>query len=324
MIVDFQHHFTPRELIKEDPGDGMILAYDETGSPSYSNHRLLFDLDEHIRMMDEAGIDGTMLTSAAAMCVDLDRSRLVNDKAKQAEHDYPGRFVGCAHAHPLGGAEAFKELARCKHELGYDGVVITSEMEGKFLDAPEIDPFWAECAKLGLFVFVHPALKLTYPQQFDAYDMARSVGREYSLSMSVIRLINSGVFDRHPNLTVHMSHLGGGISSIIGRIRSYQDKDFWGTKGNARHGMLPKRAFDDYIRDNIIFDTAGFCGAIGAVKSALLEIPAGRIVFATDYPQEIRARSAVREFVQDIRALGADGAAILEGNVVKLLPKLAR
>ena len=26
MIVDFQHHFTPRELIKEDPGDGMILA----------------------------------------------------------------------------------------------------------------------------------------------------------------------------------------------------------------------------------------------------------------------------------------------------------
>jgi len=322
MIVDFQHHFTPRELITKDPGDGMILVYDETGAPSYSNHRLLFDLDEHIRMMDEAGIDVTMLTSAAAMCADLERSRLVNDKAKQTERDYPGRFVGCGHAHPLGGAEAFKELARCKHELGYDGVVITSEMDGKFLDAPELEPFWAECVKLGLFVFVHPALKLTYPQQFDAYDTARSVGREYSLSMSVIRLINSGVFDRHPNLTVHMSHLGGGISSIIGRIRSYQDKQFWGTKGNAKHGMLPKKAFDDYIRDNIIFDTAGFCGAIGAVKSALLEIPAARIVFATDYPQEIRARSAVREFVQEIRALGADGAAILEGNVGKLLPKL--
>jgi len=87
--------------------------------------------------------------------------------------------------------------------------------------------------------------------------MARSVGREYSLSMSVIRLINSGVFDRHPNLIVHMSHLGGGISSIIGRIRSDQDKVFWGTKGNARHGMLPKRPFDDYIRDNIIFDIRG-------------------------------------------------------------------
>ena len=321
MIVDFQHHFTPRELIKEDPGDGMILQYDETGAPSYSSHKLLYDLDEHVRMMDEAGIDAAMLTSAAAMCADLERSRLVNDKAKQAERSYPGRFIGCGHAHPLGGADAFKELARCKHELGYDGVVITSEMDGKFLDDPALDPFWAECVKLGLFVFAHPALKLTYPQQFDAYDTARSVGREFSLVMAMIRLINSGVFDRHPSLKVHMSHLGGGISSVIGRIRSYQDKTFWGTKGNARHGMLPKRAFDDYIRDNIVFDTAGFCGAIGAVKSALLEIPAARIVFATDYPQEIRARSAVRDFVQDIRKLGTDGAAILEGNVTKLLPK---
>ena len=149
--------------------------------------------------------------------------------------------------------------------------------------------------------------------------MARSVGREYSLSMATIRLINSGVFDRHPKLTVHMSHLGGGISSILGRIRSYQDKEFWGTKGNAKHGMLPKKSFDDYIKNNIIFDTAGFCGAIGAVKGALIEIPPDRIVFATDYPQEIRARSAVRDFVQQIRALGEVGEAILEGNGPQLL-----
>ena len=40
MIVDFQHHFTPRELMKEDPGDRLILNYDETGAPSYTNHKL--------------------------------------------------------------------------------------------------------------------------------------------------------------------------------------------------------------------------------------------------------------------------------------------
>ena len=28
MIVDFQHHFTPRELIKDDPGDRLVLNYD--------------------------------------------------------------------------------------------------------------------------------------------------------------------------------------------------------------------------------------------------------------------------------------------------------
>jgi hypothetical protein len=41
MIVDFQHHFTPRELIKQDPGDRLILNYDASGTPSYTIHSLL-------------------------------------------------------------------------------------------------------------------------------------------------------------------------------------------------------------------------------------------------------------------------------------------
>ena len=219
MIVDFQHHFTPRELIKGDPGDKLILHYDENGAPSYTVHSLLYDLDEHIRMMDVAGIDAAWLTSAAGMAADLERSRICNDRAKQAERDFPGRFIGAAHANPLGGPEALKELNRCRHELGFQGVTITSEQDGRFLDAPEFEPFWSECEKLGMFVFVHPALKLNFSQQFDGYDTARSVGREFSLIMATIRLINSGVFDRHPGLTVHMAHLSGGIAGMLARIR---------------------------------------------------------------------------------------------------------
>ena len=319
MIVDFQHHFTPRELIKEDPGARMILHYDAQGAPSYTIHKLLYDLDEHVRMMDEAGIDAAWLTSAQGMCADLETSRFVNDKAKKAERDYPGRFIGAAHAHPHGGPEAMKELNRCKHELGFQGVVITSETDGLFLDNPKYEPFWTEAENLGLFVFVHPALKLNYSQQFDGFDTARSVGREFSLIMSTIRLINSGVFDRHPSLIVHMAHLSGGIASMLGRIRSFQDKNFWGTKDNARHGMTAEHDFDHYIRTRIIFDTAGFAGDIRSVKTGLVEIPSSQIVFATDYPQEIRQREVVRDFVRDIRALGAAGEQILSGNVGKLL-----
>src|SRR5436853_613733 len=157
MVVDFQHHFTPRELIKEDPGDRLILHYDAQGAPSYTIHSLLYDLDEHVHMMDASGIDVAWLTSAQGMCADLATSR---------------------------------------------------------------------------------------------FDTARSVGREFSLIMATIRLVNSGVFDRHPDLTVHMAHLSGGIASMLGRIRSYQDKDFWGTKGNARHGTKAQNDFDHYIRHN--------------------------------------------------------------------------
>jgi predicted TIM-barrel fold metal-dependent hydrolase len=114
------------------------------------------------------------------------------------------------------------------------------------------------------------------------------------------------------------------LSALLGRIRSYQDKEFWGTLDNPRHGMKAREPFDYYLHNNMLFDTAGFCGAIGAIKAALIEIPAARIVFATDYPQEIRERQAVAEFVRELRALGADGAAILTGNVAKLLKMPAR
>jgi predicted TIM-barrel fold metal-dependent hydrolase len=88
--------------------------------------------------------------------------------------------------------------------------------------------------------------------------------------------------------------------------------------------MNPKKDFDYYLNNNMVFDTAGFAGAISSVKTALVEIPSARIVFATDYPQEIRAREAVRDFVRDIKALGKDGEAILSGNVGKLLKAPAK
>jgi hypothetical protein len=111
---------------------------------------------------------------------------------------------------------------------------------------------------------------------------------------------------------------------MLGRIRSFQDKDFWGTKDNARHGMTAKHDFDHYIRNRLMFDTAGFAGDIRSVKTGLVEIPPSQIVFATDYPQEIRQREVVRDFVRDIRALGPSGEQILSGNVGKLLKEPAK
>jgi predicted TIM-barrel fold metal-dependent hydrolase len=319
MIIDFQHHFIPRELAQGTRGDLASVQFDESGVPSMTVNSELYDLDEHIEMMDFAGIDAAFLSSPRGMCVEIELSRFINDKTRDAMRDYPGRFIGAAHVHPLGGPEAMRELARCSIELGFPGVVITSEMAGSFIDAPELEPFWSEVTRLGMFVFIHPALKLSFAQFLNAYDMARSVGREFSLMAATIRLINSGVLDRHPNLRIHMSHLGGGIASVLGRARKYQDKEFWGTAGHPLHGKLPKRDLDYYLNERIVFDTAGMCGAITSVQASLVEIPASRIVFETDYPQEIRSREAVRAFVSDMRSLGPLGEQILAANTGLLL-----
>src|SRR5260370_19706569 len=108
MIVDFHHHFTPRELIKEDPGDRLVLHYDALGAPSYTVHSLLYDLDEHVRMMDLAGIDVAWLTSAAGMCADLKTSRLVNNKLHRAAPDYPATLIARPHSPPRHAARALR------------------------------------------------------------------------------------------------------------------------------------------------------------------------------------------------------------------------
>jgi 2,3-dihydroxybenzoate decarboxylase len=320
MIVDFEHHFTPRELVSsEDFGSAVRTQFDANGAPSYTFHSMLYDLDEHIRMMDIAGIDAALLTSAAGMVPDLERCRLVNDATKQAELDYPGRFIGCAHIDPIGGPEHLKELSRCFDELGFQGAIIASEAGGRFIDSPLYEPFWHEMARLKQFVFLHPALKLNDSRQFDGYDMSRSVGREFSLIMALIRMINSGVFDRHPTLVVHISHLGGNVASLLGRIRMYQDKEYWATSVSERHGRKADKPFDYYLTRNFVYNTAGIGGAMKPLKAALIEFPADRIVFATDYPQEVRAPESVRAFVENLREMGDEGQKILSGNIPLLL-----
>ena len=51
------------------------------------------------------------------------------------EKKHPGRFIGLAHVPALKPAEMKEELKRCAVDLGFPGVVIASEMQGRGLDA---------------------------------------------------------------------------------------------------------------------------------------------------------------------------------------------
>ena len=86
---------------------------------------------------------------------DLEVSRLANDKTQAAVKAYPGRFIGGAHVNPLHGADALREFNRCKAEFGFPGVVITSEIDGVFIDDPALEPFWNEATQ-ARHVRVHP------------------------------------------------------------------------------------------------------------------------------------------------------------------------
>ena len=222
MLVDFQHHYTPPELMEIGKGDGS-LRLDENGNPNYRFNPLLADLSAHVRMMDKAGIDVAVLSCGSGFDQpNLATCRLINDRMHQAERDHPGRFIGLAHVPALNSREASAELRRCAVELGFPGVVIASELQGQALDVDALRPFWKAAADLGLYVFIHPLPRVISWAHMDADDLGRMLGWEFSLMVATVRLINSGLLDELPPLKVQVSHFAGGIARYLPRIRGLQ------------------------------------------------------------------------------------------------------
>src|SRR5262249_21596018 len=179
---------------------------------------------------------------------------LINDRMRQAERDYPGRFVGLAHVPSLDPQTAAAELKRCAVELGFPGVVIASELQGQALDAEVLRPFWKACADLGLYVFIHPLPRvIAWPQMY-ADDLGRRRGWEFSVMGATVRVINSGLLDELPTLKIQSSHFAGGIGRYLPRIHGLQDREKNGTAGIPRHGRQPRQLFDYYLRQRLFYD----------------------------------------------------------------------
>src|SRR5258707_4496887 len=326
MLIDFQQHYTPPELLKGN-ADAVSVQVDQDGNPNYLLNPLLADLTAHIRVMDGAGIDAGVLTCGSGFDQpDVATCRLINDRMRQAEADHPGRFIGLAHVPALKPAEAAAELKHCAVELGFPGVVIASELQDQPLDAEDLKPFWKACADLGLYVFIHPLPRVIRWGHMGADDLGRMLGWEFSLMTATVRVINSGLLDELPALKIQFSHFSGGIGRYLGRIRGFQQRDKWGTAAIARHGRRPQKSFDHYLEHRLFYDCAGWAGPDHAaewgaewVRFGLQEVALSQTVFATDYPQAVRDADEVAAYVAAVRALRANARAMVDGIAAQWL-----
>src|SRR5262245_40997125 len=330
MIVDFQHHYTPPELMDNRKG-AILTRLNANQDPILRLTPLLADLPAHVRMMDQAGIDAAVLSCLQGLDEpNVATCRLINDRMHQAEQDHPGRFIGLAHVPALDPQEAAAELKRCAVELGFPGVVIASELQGHSLDAESLRPFWKESADLGLFVFIHPLPQVIGWRHMDADDLGRMLGWEFSLMVTTVRLINSGLLDEIPTLKILVAHFAGGIGRYLPRIRGFQNRENSGTAQIPRHSRTPREPFDHYLKHRLFFDCAGWSGPDYAAKRGaewlrvgLTELPSSQVLFATDYPQAVRDDDEVAAYVKAAATLGSEARKILDGtNTEKLIPNL--
>ena len=312
-----------------EPGShASAVRLDDNGNPNYRFNPLLADLPAHVRMMDRAGIDMAVLSCGSGLDQpDLATCRLINDRMRQAERDYPGRFIGLAHVPALDPAGAVAELRRCAIEHGFPGVAIASELQGLALDADELRPFWRAAVDLGLYVFIHPLPRVIDWRLMDADDLGRMLGWEFSLMVATVRLINCGLLDEYPTLRIEVAHFAGGLGRYLPRIRGLQNCEKAGTAGIPRHGRQPRQPFEYYLQQRLFYDCCGWSALNAAgesgtewVRFGLSELPASQCVFATDYPQAVRNDDEVAAYIDGLRGLGPEANDILEGtNAAKLI-----
>jgi predicted TIM-barrel fold metal-dependent hydrolase len=114
------------------------------------------------------------------------------------------------------------------------------------------------------------------------YRLNEAIGRPFDSAVNVARMIGSGVFDRHPKLQVLIVHMGGGLSSILGRLDFTWHLNYNGVPNPpADRPYTNLRTPSDYFKTNILVDCMGF-NPLG-LRAAIEMCGVDRVVFGSDY-----------------------------------------
>ncbi len=291
-IIDAHFHWWPRSIFdklckrKEFPKARVNAksGYDYMRRSDSGQHlnswAEWFDLDKQFEYMDSLGhrVDvvcwiGPFAVAFSDMPVEegRDYALMWNEEMANAQKKYPGRLWASA-AVPLQDTRIAIEVVNdAINRLGLIGVNLPGSVgPDPRIDAERLEPFYAHCEKLGLPVFLHPT-DVTFQDMLDGYNGALhlSLGRVIEVSVAAMRLILSGLMERHPKLKIYLSHTGGSLPYQAGRM----DK-------NSKAANLP-RPVTDYMK-RMYTDTVSPHAA--GIKFAIDYYGIDNVMYGTDYP----------------------------------------
>ena len=253
-------------------------------------HDRLLDLDgERIDIMDQAGIDMQLLslTSTGVQMMDPDTgtavARIANDRLADTIDRHPDRFAGLATVAPQNPAGAVTEVERAIKELNLNGIIINSHTNGEFLSDEKYWPILEAIEAVKAPLYIHPRCPgpLHAAAYRDDHLEFATWGYAAETGLHALRLITGGVFDRFPNLTVVLGHMGEGIPYWFYRIDNRYEMEV--TMG-LKHRKLKRRP-TEYFRDNFAITTSGV-NWNPPLEYCVSVLGADKVMFAVDYPYQ--------------------------------------
>lgn len=307
--IDIHSHMIPDSYLDAIKAHGMEM---DEGFPIPS-----WNADEHLKFMDEAGIQTSIITmpapqpwfgngdESAAIC------RQFNEEAAAMKAQHPGRFLFCA-ALPLPDVEkAIEEAKYALEVLGADGVKLASNSYGQYLGDEALEPLMAYLNSRKAVIITHPHKPSAANDILITAVPLASYEYLAETTRAILNMVAHNVLVRYPDLKVVVPHCGSFLPNALPRFK----------------GLLPVMIKQGYMTpvdvdaniSRLYFDLAG-AATDEALGSLLTITEPSHILYGSDYPYVAAQAltSAKKALEARLSSHGLNPEDVFSGNAARL------
>jgi len=211
-VIDVHSHIITPEFLTAIESEGRLM---DEGFPLPK-----YDTEAHLKWMDEAGIQTSVLTLAAPQPTDARVVRQTNEVAAKLKQEHPGRFMFCA-ALPLPDVEvAIGEAIYALDTLKADGIKLATNVQGQYLGDPQLDTLFAVLNERRAVIILHP--HRPEPVNREVMQQTPLAMQEYlsETTRAVSNMISRNVLARYPDVKVVVPHCGAYLPLAVPRMKS--------------------------------------------------------------------------------------------------------
>jgi aminocarboxymuconate-semialdehyde decarboxylase len=273
-----------------------------------------FDIEQRFKDMKASDVDMQVLSNTPQTFLYNQDAGLTtaasvvqNDQIAKHIRDHPRSFYGLATLPMQAPKAAADELERAIGTLGLKGMQIGSNINGKNLDEPELEPVWQVAIEHNAFCMVHPN-NVAGAERLRNYYLQNLIGNPLDTTIAAACLVFGGVIERFPNIRFFMVHGGGFAPYQAGRWQHG-----WQVRPEPQKHLKQPPA--ETIR-TLYWDT--ILHGRPQLEFLVEEFGAAHIMLGSDYPYDMGTFECARQ-VKALSVPELDKLAILNGLAQKLL-----
>ena len=266
-VMDVHSHLITPEFASSLEKEGRLM---DEGFPLPK-----YDVYNHLKWMDEAGVETSVLTLAAPQPTSAQTVRQTNEAAARIKKEHPGRFLFCA-ALPLPDvSKAIEEAKFALDVLKADGIKLATNIDWQYLGAPELDTLFSVLNERKAVVILHP--HRPEPVNHQVMQQTPLAMQEYlsETTRAVSNMISRNVLARYNNIKVIVPHCGAYLPLAIPRMKSL-------TPVMQTNKMVGEIDYEANLR-TLYYDLAG-AHSPEVIHMLLTITTPDHLLYGSDYP----------------------------------------